>query len=267
MFRKCILTKAILTSFPRVCGDVPIIWVDFVAHAWFSPRVRGCSSARAGLMYRTAVFPACAGMFLFPPEKRVENQRFPRVCGDVPHCINLAGVISVFSPRVRGCSFPLVNPPFYRMVFPACAGMFRPFCPFSASAASFPRVCGDVPRFVYDFLPELMFSPRVRGCSSHPNSRAWRQSVFPACAGMFRTHAAAPGRRHRFPRVCGDVPQLQPMNQVGVPFSPRVRGCSFPAAPPGGRSRVFPACAGMFRYLADRTCYRLRFPRVCGDVP
>ena len=50
---------------------------------------------------------------------------FPRVRGDVPGSIQLAGAAQMFSPRARGCSLAFGTPGWKAWVFPACAGMFR----------------------------------------------------------------------------------------------------------------------------------------------
>ena len=70
----------------------------------FSPRMRGCSYYSPGQMSTKIVFPAYAGMFLrrFASSSRVPC--FPRVCGDVPHCVTTIGINIEFSPRMRGCS-------------------------------------------------------------------------------------------------------------------------------------------------------------------
>ena len=84
MFLLSHLIPPILTSFPRVCGDVPDIDAHLVKEAGFSPRMRGCSSA------------ALTG--------GTESSSFPRVCGDVPQASG--GVLAASA------------------VFPAYAGMF-----------------------------------------------------------------------------------------------------------------------------------------------
>ena len=70
------------------------------------------------------------------------------------------------------------------------------------------------------------FSPRVRGCSFGCDSGHVLGPVFPACAGMFHSRLPEALARLSFPRVCGDVPALDPQNVKSEWFSPRVRGCS-----------------------------------------
>ena len=133
------------------------------------------------------------------------------------------------------------------VVFPACAGMFRPTKSVGAPRLRFPRVRGDVPPVPPSCDYKRLFSPRARGCSDLLSAKNFRIQVFPACAGMFRCSGSWGGA------LC--------------PFSPRARGCSLQAMYEDAVRLVFPACAGMF--LVDvRPGYRwARFPRVRGDVP
>ena len=49
------------------------------------------------------------------------------MCGDVPDFDDLVEEQIRFSPRVRGCSRGYQATAPFAVVFPACAGMFRPF--------------------------------------------------------------------------------------------------------------------------------------------
>ena len=51
---------------------------------------------------------------------------------------------------------------------------------------SFPRVRGDVPKYVFVGAGGAGFSPRARGCSADWVTAAVQLGVFPAYAGMFR---------------------------------------------------------------------------------
>ena len=70
-----------------------------------------------------------------------------------------------------------------------------------------------------------------------------------------------------FPRARGDVPPCCGGRHSAPWFSPRTRGCSWQAATEGLSSLVFPAHAGMFRFLARWQCGIDGFPRARGDVP
>ena len=111
-------------GFPRVRGDVPAIYT------------------RVGT--NGIVFPACAGMFLSRDNSKKAGGGFPRVRGDVPGKTYLFSLKGAFSPRARGCSLAAAVGGELELVFPACAGMFRPPMPTIDAHA---------------------FSPRARGCS------------------------------------------------------------------------------------------------------
>ena len=152
---------------------------------WFSPRARGCSGKFTVTVARLLVFPACAGMFRVRYFGHVQQERFPRVRGDVPIQAIASEAKTPFSPRARGCSEFAKALGVSHDVFPACAGMFLMVFAFQAALWSFPRVRGDVPYLNLVVKPEKMFSPRARGCSGIESPRAGAQYVFPACAGMF----------------------------------------------------------------------------------
>ena len=84
---------------------------------------------------------------------------------------------------------------------------------------------------------------------------------------MFRRRAIHPGHRGCFPRVRGDVPAVGDQAMGVLKFSPRARGCSERNKKSGTPPLVFPACAGMFRFLPRIPPKRRSFPRVRGDVP
>ena len=154
-------------------------------------------------------------------------QGFPRVCGDVPTGMTTLSATYLFSPRMRGCSALLPEITDRQIVFPAYAGMFPLLQRGHTRRERFPRVCGDVPGGVFYRNIRVLFSPRMRGCSSQVSGCGCQSSVFPAYAGMFlplgKTHQVTAG----FPRVCGDVPrQSTACLTMGV-FSPRMRGCSY----------------------------------------
>ena len=131
---------------------------------------------------------------------------FPRMRGDVPYGYPLVWCVVGFSPHARGCSLPTRKVTPMSAVFPACAGMFLRVCVKLLTCISFPRMRGDVPHERLRAQPSAAFSPHARGCSHHTAHHPRSQSVFPACAGMFRLHqdGEAPGKR--FPRMRGDVP-------------------------------------------------------------
>ena len=173
----------------------------------------------------------------------------------------------LFSPRARGCSELRQLRQQRGYVFPACAGMFRiPVWVISVNSG-FPRVRGDVPRFIGKREAQKVFSPRARGCSPLFSIYDLDWDVFPACAGMFRPWGCVCAHSVCFPRVRGDVPRASRTVCVPAWFSPRARGCSPIITPPAGGRKVFPACTGMFLISNFSASKHLSFPRVRGDVP
>ena len=181
----CSCGKALL-RFPRVRGDVPWHIDSNGADPEFSPRARGCSAQAATDGVQQAVFPACAGMFLWQDRKGPGYRRFPRIRGDVPARPASRSSRASFSPHTRGCSSDGVVDPEPFQVFPAYAGMFLRWLGSAQALACFPRIRGDVP-FAFDHGPVLCaFSPHTRGCSLGTSAAATETLVFPAYAGMFR---------------------------------------------------------------------------------
>ena len=200
------LSLMAMPSFPRACGDGPLIarfdsyaeWV-FPAHAGmdrsgilanyhgpsFSPRMRGWT-AEAARTARVAV-------------------RFPRACGDGPQLA--AGSILSF------------------YVFPAHAGMDRnqtqttgAYWPFS------PRMRGWTETVTPVRERTRTFSPRMRGWTAAPAAAPEHGAVFPAHAGMDRKLFPPRCQASRFPRACGDGPAPIGSGVITKTFSPRMRG-------------------------------------------
>ena len=179
-------SPSLITRFPRVRGDVPVVWCIGRAKPSFSPRARGCSAVPCPMLQALSVFPACAGMFPIGLRSIQARHRFPRVRGDVPRTAWEAASTAWFSPRARGCSQRLSHLHQGRNVFPACAGMFLSVPDHRFLCYCFPRVRGDVPLWFTAQTGMAAFSPRARGCSRDALIRELAASVFPACAGMFR---------------------------------------------------------------------------------
>ena len=169
----------------------------------------------------------------------------PRTRGCSTTCARIQ-ICLKFSPRTRGCSLNLSETERLRIVFPAYAGMFPGDGTQGAQHPSFPRVRGDVPwcRGRGEWL--WWFSPRTRGCSSHKHIKTFKNTVFPAYAGMFPPATRANAPIMGFPRVRGDVPPFDAVCLSAPMFSPRTRGCSLDTFLEAASVLVFPAYAGMF---------------------
>ena len=172
-----------------------------------------------------------------------------------------------FSPHTRGCSaYRDPSLPNDR-VFPAYAGMFPGLLRCGGKYPGFPRIRGDVPNRMGASSPAPSFSPHTRGCSALDKARLEANKVFPAYAGMFRIKPSRARWCICFPRIRGDVPDVDPGGQgVGL-FSPHTRGCSEFTSGGSWVRTVFPAYAGMFRISLSLSKKSSRFPRIRGDVP
>ena len=154
---------------------------------------------------------------------------------------------SAFSPHTRGCSEQGEAGRLVNVVFPAYAGMFRFGGNHHVGHHRFPRIRGDVPITITEFLRMRGFSPHTRGCSYRRKRALKWWSVFPAYAGMFRIFPAASAQ--------------------DTGFSPHTRGCSVVTGDYVIFVPVFPAYAGMFPGGRRKIPGRRRFPRIRGDVP
>ena len=164
MFLKRSTLKALLMSFPRVCGDVSSFGSYSSIGLWLSPRMRGCFRAWTRCIQECAAFPAYAGMFLRKFHLRVLQSGFPRVCGDVSVRADLTYQQGLLSPRMRGCFLSCNSDARRFPAFPAYAGMFLIPERLILNIRGFPRVCGDVSSgtTITNEIREL--SPRMRGC-------------------------------------------------------------------------------------------------------
>ena len=131
----------------------------------------------------------------------------------------------------------------------------------------FPRMRGDVPTATTQAPRIAPFSPYARGCSGSLPCLLLPMSVFPVCAGMFRSVKMLTMNAWGFPRMRGDVPFVLKGESSKKRFSPYARGCSELHALLACIFFVFPVCAGMFHIVQVQASVEERFPRMRGDVP
>ena len=84
---------------------------------------------------------------------------------------------------------------------------------------------------------------------------------------MFRLELFEQALCVRFPRIRGDVPQLDRTGSGLRRFSPHTRGCSSVSGEFAAALEVFPAYAGMFLFYDLLEGQYDGFPRIRGDVP
>ena len=168
---------------------------------------------------------------------------------------------------MRGWPATSVDDKNYTEVFPAHAGMARVHGLQFHLAIRVPRACGDGPGAAPAPTTAGWCSPRMRGWPAGSSPGNWEPRVFPAHAGMARHHREWARCIRGVPRACGDGPsQLPERCSLGL-CSPRMRG--WPAVQAGDMipSQVFPAHAGMARFIVICAHANACVPRACGDGP
>ena len=247
MFRFLFSLRAVASTFPHACGDVPLADHYENHQPPFSPRLWGCSASCSPSGSWVCLFPTPVGMFRPPRTWPSPCGTFPHACGDVPGCRKFELDPVRFSPRLWGCS---VRPPRNRQtrqLFPTPVGMFRTTTSSSFPRAPFPHACGDVPLYNAGVAVADHFSPRLWGCSGRIRSACQLYILFPTPVGMFRSPPARSLPIPSFPHACGDVPSSLSLIVLTSVFSPRLWGCSEPNRGGDIRRVLFPTPVGMFR--------------------
>ena len=90
--------------------------------------------------------------------------------------------------------------------------------------------------------------------------------VFPAQAGVFLLHGGPARGWQGFPRASGGVSCSASQPSGRTPFSPRKRGCFWPAWCCHRLRPVFPAQAGVFPFPTAAGHFIFSFPRASGGV-
>ena len=112
-----------------------------------------------------------------------------------------------------------------------------------------------------------MCSPHARGWTAWDGNPRYEHVVFPARAGMDRSWLAANCCSTGVPRTRGDGPAWCAPTKAAMQCSPHARGWTGVLHRARARSRVFPARAGMDRYLAQSFLRARSVPRTRGDGP
>jgi len=131
-----------------------------------SPRMRGWTYQRRGVMPSERVVPAHAGMDRRHHQSLHRKRCCPRACGDGPVWRNVSEGSHV--------------------VVPAHAGMDLQPDMRDCSLSRCPRACGDGPHWKRPVSMLMELSPRMRGWTDRGENPIGRGDVVPAHAGMDR---------------------------------------------------------------------------------
>ena len=132
----------------------------------FSPRVWGCTVSAETMIQ--------------------DERRFPHVCGGVPHVVGNATDVCKFSPRVWGCTEILDNFERVTKVFPTCVGVYLISKITLLPDEVFPTCVGVYRWNTGQNIRNMVFSPRVWGCTVGKKRQVLWSDVFPTCVGVYR---------------------------------------------------------------------------------
>ena len=112
---------------PRMRGDRPCFIYPAYDIAVFTPHARGSTFDPLVNVPGVFVYPACAGI---DPAGRAGQEApgsLPRMRGDRPTAYTMAAAVGWFTPHARGSTFIDIVAWRKLAVYPACAGIDRPF--------------------------------------------------------------------------------------------------------------------------------------------
>ncbi len=111
------------------------------------------------------------------------------------------------------------------------------------------------------------FTPHARGSTPSIQNSVPQPNVYPACAGIDPMPPQVVQELVCLPRMRGDRPHHRKSRSVDTTFTPHARGStSHPPAPPPPPP-VYPACAGIDRFMPDCRSSESCLPRMRGDRP
>ena len=233
----------------------------------FTPHARGSTS---GFIYDVRgddVYPACAGIDPLSYFSSLLIQSLPRMRGDRPFFGIVFSQFLQFTPHARGSTSCGNRFTFLPDVYPACAGIdrVRPVC--GLWYIRLPRMRGDRPRLVRMMESGEEFTPHARGSTSAGARTVMVQVVYPACAGIDPGRTGRKGARARLPRMRGDRPWTNYVENSNKKFTPHARGSTHVHRQGQLLIAVYPACAGIDRTRGFEKTWRDGLPRMRGDRP
>ena len=191
-----------------------------------SPHARGWSQHGAVILRASSVFPACAGVVPRAPRRPCEKSSLPRMRGGGPRSMSEFITVKESSPHARGWSRSRRPNCLHVIVFPACAGVVPHNPPQHQAQARLPRMRGGGPQASNALRLPTGSSPHARGWSQADVTQAWKNYVFPACAGVVRTAPTASPSRSCLPRMRGGGPAPHWCARLPFESSPHARGWS-----------------------------------------
>ena len=211
---------------PRIRGDGPAEFVDFLGVGIFSPYSRGWSRIHLNAGRADVILPVFAGMV--PRNRGVKWPwpHSPRIRGDGPWSTTRANLAGSFSPYSRGWSRSKRDAEYAESILPVFAGMVPPQLSGVSNRDDSPRIRGDGPRIDLVQLSTNAFSPYSRGWSPSASLTALPADILPVFAGMVPPASPKSTRKLHSPRIRGDGPSMGLWVKQREGFSPYSRGWS-----------------------------------------
>ena len=229
---------------PRVRGEAPETWHEYMKARGRSPRARGSrlECTTGGVRYGS--IPACAGKPLSPGARLGRRGVDPRVRGEADQEEPRMSDAEGRSPRARGSPAPPTAATSNYRSIPACAGKPSKNTPTQSEPQVDPRVRGEAVAAAMGLLRLEGRSPRARGSQpKHPHQVPMDRSI-PACAGKPATTAVVATITGVDPRVRGEAEARRAHARVLLGRSPRARGSPSDLLRAEVKGRSIPACAG-----------------------
>ena len=107
-------------------------------------------------------------MYLIESGMKPKEIHLPRVCGGVPRKGDCNALFFQFTPRLRRCTYWCSKFAYIEVIYPASAGVYLIESGMKPKEIHLPRARGDVPLQPIFVIFRLLFTPRLRGCTSGP---------------------------------------------------------------------------------------------------
>ena len=252
---------------PRMRGDPPSICNHSGMVFSSTPHARGSTPQSKRLLTLRSVYPACAGIH---PLSKAHNQNdvsLPRMRGDPPTGDSALTENHMSTPHARGSTLLRAHASNSGEVYPACAGIHLFDVALVLAVVGLPRMRGDPPGSLELGLPCFMSTPHARGSTCERGEPAIVIYVYPACAGIHLTMSSTGTYDVGLPRMRGDPPVSLVLDGRRDKSTPHARGSTCLSGNTEGRTKVYPACAGIHSSWYSRFAVNNSLPRMRGDPP
>jgi len=144
-------------------GDPPDNGQTGIRTWWSTPHARGSTFLQFLQYFSVCVYPACAGIHLRSLKFESGTYCLPRMRGDPPRTVSVAGSAFPSTPHARGSTLRIAGMLLNNSVYPACAGIHPYLWHGYMSPFGLPRMRGDPPLFAILLNLLILSTPHARG--------------------------------------------------------------------------------------------------------